>query len=72
MSQYTQIIHEEIARQGAIGTDPRLVEGYIRIEHPTLDHLSRADFAREIKEALACINEGGVEIAEQLAQSFGL
>ena len=72
MSLYTQIIREELARQGAIGTDPRHVEGFMRIEYGTLDHLSNADFRRETKEALECIREGGIEPAENLAQSFGL
>lgn len=34
--------------------------------------LSRGDFAREARLAVACINEGGVEMAEDIAKSFGL
>ena len=71
-SPYYDIINEQIAKQGAIGTDPRHVEAYMRLEYGTLDHLSRAKFASETKIALQCIAAEGVEVAERCAQSYGL
>lgn len=52
--------------------DPRHIEGYMRLQYSTLDHLDAATFAREVKTAIACIREGGIETAERNAQSFGL
>lgn len=54
------------------GVDPRHLEGFIRLQYSTLGHLSWADIKREIKIALGCIKEGGVEMAERNAISFGL
>jgi hypothetical protein len=55
----------------APGYDPRHVEAYMRVEHNTLDKLSPRDFAREVRLAVACIDEGGIETAELVAKSFG-
>lgn len=52
--------------------DPRHIEGFMRLQYSTLDHLDKATFRREVQIAAACIDEGGVEGAEQLAQSYGL
>ena len=52
--------------------DPRHVEAFMRAEHSTLDHLSERQFAAEVRMACACIDEGGVEMAERVAQSFGM
>lgn len=71
-SPYTRTIREELARQGKIGTDPRHVEAYMRLEHSTLDGLSRSQFKQEVAIGIACIEEGGILAAESCAQSFGL
>lgn len=56
----------------APGYDWRHIEGYMRLQYSTLDHLDAATFAREVKIAIACIQEGGIEAAERNARSFGL
>lgn len=52
--------------------DPRHVEAYMRLEHPTLDGLSRQQFVAEVQIGVACIDYDGVENAEGCARSFGL
>ena len=52
--------------------DPRHVEAWMRLEHPTLDGLSRAEFEREIDLAVAAIATAGAADSEALAASFGL
>lgn len=71
-SLYANTIREELARQGKIGTDPRHIEAYMRLEHPTLDGLAREQFAQEVSVGIACVEEGGIAAAESCAQSFGL
>ena len=71
-SFYHQAIREEIARQGKIGIDPRHVEAYMRLEHPTLDGLSGQQFKKEVKISIACIEQEGATVAESCAKSFGL
>lgn len=56
----------------ASGIDPRHVEAYMRVGQPTFDGLSPRQFAREVVLACECIREGGTELAERIAQSFGL
>lgn len=51
---------------------PNHVEAFMRLEHPTLNGLSRRKFRAEVKVAVACIREGGLEEAEACARSFGL
>jgi hypothetical protein len=69
---YQNLIREEVARQGFVGTNPRWVEAYMRLEHPTLDGLSRAQFSKEISIAIQCIKADGEENAERLAVSYRL
>lgn len=71
-SYYNQTIREEIARQGHIGVDPRHVEGYMRIEHHTLDGLSERQFKEEVSIGIQCVDAGGQEAAEANAKSYGL
>lgn len=66
-THYTAIIESMVP-----GYDPRHIEAYMRIQYSTLDHLDRATFRREAKIAAACIDEGGVEMAEATAKSYGL
>lgn len=69
---YYQTIREELARQGFIGTDPRHVEGYMRLEHSTLDGLSKGQFRREVLIGALCVERDGEANAEANAKSFGL
>ncbi len=72
MSAYRQSISMEITRQGHIGIDARHVEAYMRLEHSTLDGLSRKQFNYEIGIAIECIKADGKNNAGRLAKSFGL
>jgi hypothetical protein len=54
------------------GVDPRHVEAWMRIEHPTLDGLSEAQFSAEMYAALAVAIDAGPEMSEALAATFGL
>ena len=59
-------------RAMAPGCDPRHIEGYMRLQHSTLDHLDPAAFAYEVEIAAACVEAEGAAIAECNASSFGL
>lgn len=61
-----------VFQQAAPGYDPRHIESFIRIQYHTLGHLDRATIRREIKIAVACIQQGGIAQAESCARSFGL
>lgn len=50
---YQAIIRELAAEQGLVGIDAGAVERSMRLRYRTLDHLSRADFRREIEIAAA-------------------
>ncbi|HET8550903.1 MAG TPA: hypothetical protein VFM97_00315 [Gammaproteobacteria bacterium] len=52
--------------------DPRHVEAFIRLEYSTLDHMDRETLKNEAGNAAHGIDYYGVEIAEALAQSYGL
>ena len=54
------------------GIDARHVEGYMRLQYGTFNHLDWPTIKRETKIAIACIREGGYGIAESNALSFGL
>jgi len=70
---YEAVIRECLAAAGLVGRyDPRHVEAWMRLEHPTLDHLSREDFAHEVIWATRCIDRDGVAQSELLAGSLGL
>jgi len=72
MSYYAEKIREEIARQGHIGVDPRHVEGYMRLEHPTLDGLDIRQFRSEVSIGIVCVRADGAVNAERNAKTFGL
>lgn len=71
-SPYSESIRNIAARQGHIGVDPRHVEAYMRLEHPTLDGLSKNQFAKEVATGIACVMDDGATNAEGVARSFGL
>ncbi len=71
-SPYFNVIRWEIASQGKIGIEARHVEAYMRLEHPTLDGLSKKQFQKEVAIAIACVEADGRENAERCARSFGL
>lgn len=71
-SPYHDLIRDALVRQGLFGYDPRHIEGFMRIEHGTLDHLDRQRFTDEVRFCAIAVDEGGTVVAEDLAVSFGL
>lgn len=69
---YQKLIREQAARLGRIDVDPRLVEGWMRVEHGCLDGLGTRQFNDEVAAAIACIDTAGIDASEQLADSVGL
>ncbi|MGE0229469.1 MAG: hypothetical protein AB7U23_13280 [Dehalococcoidia bacterium] len=72
MSPYRQTIREHLAQAGRLGVDPRHVEAWMRIEHPTLDALTPAAFRAEALVAADCTTDAGPTPSEALAASLGL
>ena len=69
---YEQMIRETLAKAGLVGRyDARHVEAWMRVEHSTLDWMSKDRFRSEVLIAVDCIREGGLELAEQVAISQG-
>lgn len=71
ITPYTQQIRQILAQVKA-EADPRHIEAYMRLEHPTLDGLTTSQWRSEVRIALACIQAGGEAQAERCAQSYGL
>lgn len=69
---YADLIKEIAVKQGHPDANPRWIEGYMRLEYPSLNGVSRDSFEREVVIGIACIEEGGPEQAEECAKSFGL
>jgi len=55
-----------------LSEDPRHVEAWVRVAHPTLDALSAEELDEEILIAAATLREAGPDMNERLADSFGL
>lgn len=71
-SPHASFIVERLNILGLGRENPRHVEAWLRVAHPTLDALSLEEFDGEILLAAATIREAGSEMAERLAASFGL
>ncbi len=71
-SMYQRMIREHLARVGRVGTDARLVEGWMRSERGTLDALSPSTFRAEVLAAADCVAAAPTDLSERLAQSYGL
>jgi hypothetical protein len=71
MSIYKSII-ERLARDIDVDVDPRHVEGYMRLQYGTLDHLSAETFKEEIYLSQELIKAEGIAAAESCARSYGL
>lgn len=56
----------------APGYDARHIEAFMRLEHPTLDGLPEAIFAREVEIGRLAVDQAGTDFAERAARSFGL
>jgi len=72
-SPYDRQVRETLARLGLIGKyAPNQIEAFMRVEHPTLDGLSRDQFTGEVALACECIATIGPDEAEKVAESMGL
>lgn len=69
---YQQTIRELLAKTGNIGIDPRHIEGFMRLEHPTLDGLSKTQFRQEVEISVECVKQSHFQECENLAQSLRL
>jgi len=69
---YNRLIRQTAARLGYVGENPRWIEAWMRLEHPTLDGLSRDQFQDEVEIAVQCIRTATREENESLAHSYGL
>jgi len=69
---YQGTIAKELARMGRTSIDPRHIEGFMRLEFGTLDHLCIERFREEVRIGVECVDVGGREEAERLAMSYGL
>ncbi len=67
---YEQMIREECARQGHVGMNPKLIEAWMRLDHPCLDGLDKDQFAEEVAIAIACVKREP-ETSAKLARSYG-
>ena len=72
MNVYQKLLAEILVELKRPDVDPRHVEGYIRLQHPTLGGLSKEEFLQETKIALTCIDATGWSGSETLALSYGL
>jgi len=52
--------------------NPRHILAWMYSENDTLDNLTQIEFANEIELACKTIFTAGIELSEDLAQSFGL
>jgi hypothetical protein len=69
---YEQMIREAMARLGRIGEQhPAIVEAWMRVEHGTLDGLSKEQFQREVAISLDCAAQATTKENESIARSYG-
>jgi hypothetical protein len=69
---YATAINERLEAMGRRDVSPVYVEGWMRVEHPTLDGLSREQFTEEVAMAVACVDASTDAENRSLAQSYGL
>ncbi len=70
MARWT--LYQRFIAERTRDVDPRHVEAWMRVEHPTLDGLSPEAFITAMHMALASALDAGPEASEALAASFGL
>ena len=63
-------LYQAKIKELAPASDPRHVEGYMRLAHGTLDQLSPKKYRAKVASVVACIAGGGIDAAEKLAQSY--
>ena len=70
MSRWT--FYQRVIAEYVRDADPRHVEAWMRVEHPTLDGLSAQEFDEAMHAALGAAIDAGPTESEALAASFGL
>jgi hypothetical protein len=69
---YEQMIREELARLGRVGAHPpQVIEAWMRVEHDTLDWMSKDRFRREVAIAIECADASTASENNAVARSFG-
>ena len=68
---YAPVINEVLRAMKRTDIKPELVEGYLRLDHGTLDGLSREQFRREMVGIVSMIDDDPAA-AERNARSYGL
>ena len=64
--------YQRLIAQHTREVDPRHIEAWMRVEHPTLDGLSREELLGAMYHAIADHLEAGDAMSESLAATFGL
>jgi hypothetical protein len=72
MSVYQKMIGMVLRGMRRPDVDPRHVEGWMRLTFGTLDGLGVAKFADEVRIAVDCCDEAGIDRSDDLARSYGL
>jgi hypothetical protein len=69
MTQTDPTFYQRRIAERTTDADSRHIEAWMRLQHPTLDALSAAEFARESEEAAALVRAAGTTECEALAPS---
>jgi hypothetical protein len=72
VSPYAGMIQSSLDRQH-LPDDvmPNWIEAWMRVEYPTLDHLTPAQFDEQVRIAFICIQQSTAEQNAKLSASFG-
>lgn len=72
MTFYAAMISRVLHSMKRDDINPAHVEGYMRLQYGTLDHLDAVTFRREVAIGVECVDEAGIDRADELAMSYGL
>lgn len=68
---YATTIREHAAALGHLGANVAHIEAWMRVEHPTLDALSPAQFRAEVLAAIECVRAATPAENVALAEALG-
>lgn len=71
-SMYAATIADLLRARRRTDIPPACIEGWMRLQYGTLDHLDAATFVEEVMIAIHCHDEAGVERSTNNARSYGL
>ncbi len=71
MNLYTQLCTEALKQVGRPDIPPGHLEGYMRLQYGTLNHLPRETFIDEARDLVSCYDDNP-ELHALNAESFGL